>query len=272
MLSPGSPWPPRLDVLGIKVSCVDMDTVVATVEQCIARRLRAYVCVTGAHGVMESRRDQGLRQIHNDAGLVVPDGMPLVWFLRLCGRQASRVYGPDLMRTLTAVSAQRGYRQFYYGGTRAVVDQLRRRLQDVHPALEVSGTICPPFRTLIPEEDDAAVAAINQAQPDIVWVGLSTPKQERWMAAHLGRVQAPVMIGVGAAFDFLAGTKPQAPRWMQRHGLEWVFRLGSEPRRLWRRYAYIVPGFACLATGRLTANALHWAGHSLARVPLGRQR
>jgi N-acetylglucosaminyldiphosphoundecaprenol N-acetyl-beta-D-mannosaminyltransferase len=116
-----------------------------------------------------------------------------------------------------------------------------------YPGVSVVGTFSPPFRELTPEEDDAVVAAINAARPDIVWIGLSTPKQEFWMASHFGRLDAPVMIGVGAAFDFLAGTKRQAPRWMQQSGLEWLFRLLTEPRRLWRRYGYVVPGFALLA-------------------------
>jgi N-acetylglucosaminyldiphosphoundecaprenol N-acetyl-beta-D-mannosaminyltransferase len=122
--------------------------------------------------------------------------------------------------------------------------------------LNVAGTLCPPFRPLTTDEDRAQVDAINAARPDIVWVGLSTPKQERWMADHLGRIEAPVLIGVGAAFDFLAGTKRQAPRWIQRNGLEWLFRLCSEPRRLWRRYAYIVPGFLLLAGREFGRRAL----------------
>jgi len=248
----------RVDILGVGVSSINLDDAVATIERWIGERSRNYVCITGVHGVMESRRDKHLRRIHNNAGMVTPDGMPLVWLSRLLGkRRTRRVYGPDLMRKLTDLSSRRGYRQFYYGGAEGVALSLQRTLTEAHPGLDVAGTLCPPFRTLTHDEDDAAVDAINATHPDIVWVGLSTPKQERWMAEHLGRVQAPVMIGVGAAFDFLAGTKRQAPIWMQRHGLEWLFRLSSEPRRLWRRYAYIVPGFAILATGELLRHALH---------------
>jgi N-acetylglucosaminyldiphosphoundecaprenol N-acetyl-beta-D-mannosaminyltransferase len=245
------------DVIGVNVSAITMDDAVATIERWIRDERREYVCITGVHGVMESRRDPSLREIHNQAGMVTPDGVPLVYFLRLTGRKRTqRVYGPDLMREMTAVSAQRGYRQFYYGGNVGVGEKLKDILVKSAPGLQVAGTYCPPFREMTPEEDRAAVDMINAARPHIVWVGLSTPKQERWMAAHLGRIEAPVMIGVGAAFDFLAGTKQQAPKWMQRHALEWLFRLCSEPRRLWRRYAYIVPGFIVLASCELVRRAV----------------
>jgi N-acetylglucosaminyldiphosphoundecaprenol N-acetyl-beta-D-mannosaminyltransferase len=255
--SAGAPQDDRVDVLGVGVSAINQDDAVATIERWICARSRNYVCITGVHGVMESRRDHELRRIHNEAGMVTPDGMPLVWVSHLLGRnRTSRVYGPDLMRKMSAVSARRGYRQFYYGGAEGVAVRLERVLVNAHPELDVAGVLCPPFRELTPEEDQAIVEAINATRPDIVWVGLSTPKQEFWMARHLGRIDAPVMIGVGAAFDFLAGTKRQAPLWMQRNGLEWLFRLCSEPRRLWRRYAYIVPGFLILAIGELLRRAL----------------
>jgi N-acetylglucosaminyldiphosphoundecaprenol N-acetyl-beta-D-mannosaminyltransferase len=247
----------RLDILGVRVSVINPDDAVARIERWIDERSRNYVCITGVHGVMESRRDHRLRCIHNDAAMVTPDGMPLVWFSRLCGfSRSDRVYGPDLMRKMTAVSAVRGYRQFYYGGAEGVAENLKQALTAAHPTLKVVGSLCPPFRELMPAEDEAVTATINAARADIVWVGLSTPKQEIWMARHLGRIEAPVMIGVGAAFDFLAGTKRQAPLWMQRHGLEWLFRLCSEPRRLWRRYASMVPGFIILAVGELVRRAL----------------
>jgi len=254
----------RSNVLGVGVSSINLDDAVTTIEGWIAERSRNYVCVTGVHGVMESRSDQRLRDVYKEADMVTPDGMPLVWLLRLFGkRRTERVYGPDLMRKMTAVSSQRGYRQFYYGGVEGVADKLTQVLVNAHPGLEVAGTLCPPHRELTPEEDEAVVSAINAARPDIVWIGLSTPKQEFWMASHLGRIEAPLMIGVGAAFDFLSGTKRQAPRWMQRSGLEWLFRLCSEPRRLWRRYAYIVPAFAILAVGQLMRRAIHPSPNAL---------
>jgi N-acetylglucosaminyldiphosphoundecaprenol N-acetyl-beta-D-mannosaminyltransferase len=258
----------RTDILGIGVSSINLDDAVTTIERWIAEQSRNYVCITGVHGVMESRCDRRLRHIHNEAGMVTPDGMPLVWLLRLFGkRRTERVYGPDLMRRMTAVSSQSGYRQFYYGGAEGVAVKLTQVLVKAHPGLEVVGTLSPPLRELTPEEDEAVVSAINAARPDIVWIGLSTPKQEFWMASHLGRIEAPVMIGVGAAFDFLSGTKRQAPRWMQRNGLEWLFRLCSEPRRLWRRYAYIVPGFAILAVGALVRRAIRPSPNALSGSP-----
>ena len=215
-----------------------------TIERWVTHGEQHYVCITGVHGIMESQRDETLRQIHNRAGLVTPDGMPLVWLSRLHGlRYVERVYGPDLMLACCERSVERGYRHFFYGGGEGVAQRLSDRLQRRYPGLTVVGTYTPPFRPLGAEEDDAVVGEINAANPDIVWVGLSTPTQERWMNAHVGRLRAAVLIGVGAAFDFHAGLKKQAPRWMQRNGLEWLFRLGSEPRRLWRRYLRNNPAF-----------------------------
>lgn len=233
----------RTDILGVGVSAITLDDAVDRIAGWIAERRPNYVC----NGIMESQGDADLRAIHNKAGMVTPDGMPLVWLSRWFGRsQTRRVYGPDLMRKMTAVSARCGYRQFYYGGALGVAEKLEKVLSIIHSGLTVSGTLCPPFRALSAEEDEEVVRVINAARPDIVWVGLSTPKQEYWMSSHVGRLEAPVLIGVGAAFDFLAGTKRQAPVWTQNSSLEWLFRLCSEPRRLWRRYAYIVPGFVLL--------------------------
>jgi len=229
--------PERVNVLGVGVSAITMAQALTIIDEWIARREAHYVCVTGVHGVMESHRDSSLRQIHNAAGLVTPDGMPLVWLSHLKGfRHVERVYGPDLMLALCEHSLTTGYRHFLYGGAEGVPDQLAANLKQRFPGLQIVGTYSPPFHALSKLEDEWVVEMINQAHPDIVWVGLSTPKQEYWMGAHVGRLTAPVLIGVGAAFDFHAGSKTQAPRWMQRSGLEWLFRLSQEPRRLWRRY------------------------------------
>jgi N-acetylglucosaminyldiphosphoundecaprenol N-acetyl-beta-D-mannosaminyltransferase len=186
---------------------------------------------------MESQRDAELRAIHNAAGMVTPDGMPLVWISRATGfHHVERVYGPDLMLACCEVSQTAGYRHYFYGGAPGVPERLAERLQSRFAGLKVVGSYSPPFRALTPVEDASVVDQINRAGPDIVWVGLSTPKQERWMSEHRGRLHAPVLIGVGAAFDFHAGLKQQAPGWMQRSGLEWLYRLCQEPRRLWRRY------------------------------------
>jgi N-acetylglucosaminyldiphosphoundecaprenol N-acetyl-beta-D-mannosaminyltransferase len=178
--------------------------------------------------------------------------MPLVWISRLLGfRHVDRVYGPDLMLAICKRSPGRGYRHFFYGGGDGVAALLKERLQARYPGLDVVGTFTPPFRPLTEEEDEDIVQCINALSPDIVWIGLSTPKQERWMAAHLGRIGASVMIGVGAAFDFHAGLKKEAPYWIQRSGLQWLFRLVSEPRRLWKRYLTNNPAFAWRITGQL---------------------
>jgi len=237
----------RVNILGVGVSAVNMQTTLDIIDGWIARRESNYVCVTGVHGVMESQRDEELRRIHNAAGLVTPDGMPLVWLSHLKGfRHVERVYGPDLMPALCERSVAKEYRHFFYGGAEGVPEQLAKVLSHRFPGLVVTRTYSPPFRPLTPEEDEEIVQMINEANPDIVWVGLSTPKQERWMAKHVGRLVAPVLIGVGAAFDFHTGRKPQAPRWMQRSGLEWLFRLLTEPRRLWRRYLVNNPIFVTL--------------------------
>ena len=238
---------PRANILGIGVSAINMERTLEAIAEWISRREPRYVCVTGVHGLVESQRDEELRRIHNAAGLVTPDGMPLVWLSRLKGfRHVERVYGPDLLLAVCEHSVKRSYRHFFYGGASGVAELLTSRLQSRFPGLHIVGTDSPPFRPLTPEEDLAAVERINAAQPDIVWVGISTPKQERWMAAHVGRLTAPVLIGVGAAFDFHAGLKKQAPRWMQRSGLEWLFRLLSEPRRLGPRYLVNNPWFLWL--------------------------
>jgi N-acetylglucosaminyldiphosphoundecaprenol N-acetyl-beta-D-mannosaminyltransferase len=237
----------RSNVLGIGVSAINMAIALDTIDKWVAQRVPNYVCVTGVHGVMESRRDAELRAIHNHAGLVTPDGMPLVWLSRAAGfRHVERVYGPELMRAVCERSVTRGYRHFVYGGAPGVGEKLECRLRELYPGIEIVGHYCPPFRPLTPAEDDEVVKLINAAAPDLVWVGLSTPTQERWMAAHTNRLSAPVLVGVGAAFDFIAGVKKQAPPWMRRSGLEWMFRLLSEPRRLWRRYLVNNPRFVAL--------------------------
>ena len=234
----------RFNVLGVGVSAISMADAVATIDSWINDGRRSYVCITGVHGVMESLSDKELRAIHNAAGMVTPDGMPLVWLGQLAGqRRVERVYGPDLFLELMARSLETGSRHFLYGGGDGVAELLANRTRERFPGVDIVGTHTPPFRPLTQEEDDAIVDEINDSRADIVWVGLSTPKQERWMAAHLGRLNAAAMIGVGAAFDFHAGLKSQAPRWMQRSGLEWAFRLATEPRRLGRRYLANNPRF-----------------------------
>lgn len=193
---------------------------------------------------MESQRDAELLEIHNRAGMATPDGMPLVWAARYAGcRETTRVYGPDLMLAVCERAASEGWRSYFYGGAPGVADELAARLQDRFPGLAVAGTFSPPFRPLTDKESAEIVGRINDSGADLVWVGLSTPKQERWMADHRNALEAAVLLGVGAAFDFHTGRLRQAPSWMQGSGLEWVFRLAVEPRRLWRRYLRNNPAF-----------------------------
>lgn len=238
------PDPPRVDVLGVGVSCLTLESSVALVARWVGEGEHHYVCVTGVHGVMESQRDEELKRIHNDSGMTTPDGMPMVWCAQLAGqRYVSRVYGPDLMLAVLGRACAEGWRSFFYGGGPGTAEQLARRLVSRFPDLIVAGTYTPPFRPLTPEEDSDVVQRINSSGAHLVWVGLSTPKQERWMSAQVHRLRANALFGVGAAFDILAGTLTQAPAWMQRSGLEWSYRLAREPRRLWRRYLRNNPAF-----------------------------
>ena len=256
--------PRRVNILGVGVSAINMAQALNVIEGWIAQRQAHYVCVTGVHGIVESQGNNSLQRVHNAAGLVTPDGMPLVWLARLHGLEhVERVYGPDLMLALCHRSISKGYRHFLYGGAEGVPDRLANRLKRRYPGLRIVGSYSPPFRPLTDEEDKQTVQAINEANPDVVWIGLSTPKQERWMAEHIGRLTAPVLVGVGAAFDFHSGLKRQAPRWMQRSGLEWLFRLANEPRRLWRRYLVNNPLFTLL----VLQQALNLKRYSLDEQP-----
>ena len=228
---------PEFRVLGVPVNAVQIPQVIAWMEQCINERGRArYVAVTGMHGVTESRQDPEFSTMLKEADLVVPDGMPLVWLGRLRGfsHLARRVYGPELMETFCRETGGK-YRHFFYGGAPGVADHLAQVEQERH-GIRIAGTYCPPFRPLSEEEDKAVIARIHQASPDVVWIGLSTPKQERWMYEHREKLNVPLMLGVGAAFDLNTGRLKQAPAWMRERGLEWLFRLMAEPKRLWRRY------------------------------------
>lgn len=235
--------PPRVDVLGVGITAITLNDAVSEVSRWVQAGEQHYVCVTGVHGVMACQSDPELRRIHNESGLTTPDGMPMVWAGRWARVPIERVYGPDLMLAVLAEAARRGWRSYFYGGKPGVADVLAERMQTRFAGLRVVGTYSPPFRPLDVAEDDEVVARINAADPDLLWVGLSTPKQERWMADHIGRVHAPALLGVGAAFDIHAGVVRQAPRWVQRSGLEWAFRLATEPRRLWRRYLRNNPRF-----------------------------
>jgi N-acetylglucosaminyldiphosphoundecaprenol N-acetyl-beta-D-mannosaminyltransferase len=211
-----------------------------------------YVCIATVNNVIEAYDDPAYREVMDGADLVTPDGVPLVWALRLLGVDgATRVYGPDLTPILCERAAALGVPVGFYGGTPEVLEAMAANLLRRYPALQMAYSHSPPFRPLTPDEEARVVASINRSGARILFVGLGAPKQERWMAEHKGAVEA-VMVGVGAAFDFLAGRKRQAPAILQRLGLEWLFRLLNEPRRLWRRYLYRNPRFVALFVLQLT--------------------
>jgi N-acetylglucosaminyldiphosphoundecaprenol N-acetyl-beta-D-mannosaminyltransferase len=234
----------RVNVLGVGVSAVDMNEAVGRCRRLIEDAGKGYVCVTGVHGVMEAQRDRAFREILNRSFLCTPDGMPTVWVGRLRGHGAMRrVYGPDFMLEMCRKSVAHGCRHFLYGGGPGTVELLKRELERLVPGVRIVGTYTPPFRPLSPGEEEELAAAAAEAGADIVWVGLSTPKQERFMAHMLDRLNVRLMVGVGAAFDIHAGLLPDAPSWMKCAGLQWLYRLVKEPRRLWRRYLKNNPAF-----------------------------
>ncbi len=244
---------PRVSLLGVHVTAFDLSTAVREMQQAIAAGRRAYTCTCPVYTLMQGHERPEVRAALNAADWVTPDGMPVVWALHLRGvKQVSRVYGPDLMLALSEVSARQGYAQFYLGGAPGVAVALAQTLQQRFPGLPVAGSYSPPFRPHTPAEDDALIELINASSAAVVWVGLGSPKQDLWMARYRPRLQAPLLIGVGAAFDFFTGRQRQAPRWMQRAGLEWLFRLASQPGRLWRRYLIYNPKFVWHLTLQLT--------------------
>lgn len=236
---------PFANVLGVKVSAIDLEAAVALADQWITSGSGyRYVCVSGVHGVMEAHADPGLRRIMNQAFINAPDGMPITWVGRLQGhRSMDRVFGPDLMLALCRLSAKRGYRSFLYGGKPGVAEMLSEKLQEKCPGLNVAGTYTPPFRDLTHEEELDLVARVRALKPHILWVGISTPKQERFMAKYIDLLQVPLLIGVGAAFDFHTGRIRDCSDWVKRAGLQWAHRFLQEPGRLWRRYLRNNPAF-----------------------------
>ncbi len=235
---------PRVDILGIPIAAINLNEAVEIVDSLVRNGERAFVTVTGVHGIMESQYDVEVKRAHRMAAMCVPDGMPTVWIGKLYGhRSMDRVYGPDLMLAIMERSLEKGYRHFLFGGKPGVPELLRDRLKARFPGLAIVGTMSPPFRPMTEHEEKSFSSLLDAVSPDILWVGLSTPKQERWMAQHCAKMNTKVMIGVGAAFDFHAGLVRQAPRWVQRIGMEWFFRLCIEPRRLWRRYVRNNPRF-----------------------------
>jgi exopolysaccharide biosynthesis WecB/TagA/CpsF family protein len=265
------------EALGVRVNAVQIQEVAACMDEWIRDSGRCHsIAATSMHGIVEAQHDPAFKEILNCMDLVVPDGMPLVWLGRRRGHiLPRRVYGPELLLAFCEKTNGLGYRHFFYGGEPGVAERLAESLKRRFPGMQVAGTFAPPFRRLSAEEDEEIVGMISHAVPDVLWVGLGVPKQERWMHEHRDRLRVPVQVGVGAAFDMLSGRRRQAPRWMREHGLEWLFRLFQEPRRLWRRYliygwqfvAYAAAESlglrdfkACRETGTSLTSALSTAG------------
>lgn len=246
---------PRYPVIDVRISALTFELAIAMIDGWVARRERHYVNVCTTHTVLECHDAPELAAIVNGAGMATPDGMPLVWLGRLRGHRVERVYGPDVLLAVCERGQALGYRHFFYGGAEGVASALAERLQAKFPAMQVAGVYTPPFRALTPAEERETAELINGSGADIVWVGLGTPKQDYFVARFRPLLDAPVLIAVGAAFDFHTGRVRQAPAWMQRSGLEWLFRLTQDPRRLWRRYVLGNPRFVALVVRQLLAGA-----------------
>lgn len=241
----------RVNVLGVGVSAINLSQATALILEAVRKSRKGYVAVTGVHGVSEAQSDPEFRQILNAAFLNTPDGMPMSWVGRLKGfREMDRVYGPDLMLNVCAATQDGAVRHFLYGGAPGVADDLKSALSARFPGVSICGTYTPPFRPLNVMEEAELLDRLRESRPDICWVGLSTPKQERFMSAYLNKLPTTLMIGVGAAFDMHSGRLRQAPSWMQRIGLEWLFRLAQEPQRLWKRYLVNNPLFVVRILGQ----------------------
>jgi N-acetylglucosaminyldiphosphoundecaprenol N-acetyl-beta-D-mannosaminyltransferase len=246
-LQPASGLPSKTEIAGVPVSLTSYDEVIDAIA---CRRVDSalVIAVCNVHSIMSARRDPVLQTAISRAGIATTDGMPLVWMLRLtCRPGQPRVYGPDLMKLALHKGRERGWRHFLYGTTPATLDRLRDAIERFAPGAVIMGQMAPPFRDLSPIETDAVVKTLRSSRADIIWVGLGMPRQEKWMHEIAPRLPGQTLIGVGAAFDLLSGTDPQAPAVLQRAGLEWAFRLWQEPGRLWRRYMLNNPLYIILA-------------------------
>jgi N-acetylglucosaminyldiphosphoundecaprenol N-acetyl-beta-D-mannosaminyltransferase len=237
--------PDTVDVVGVALALTDYSNAIGWMDSMIAARVRGYVCVCNVHTVMASREDAVLEQALRTSSINVPDGQPLVWAINALGHSLTgRVYGPELMTRACAHGVTQGHRFYLYGGrNQGALVQLALNLRQRFPGISIVGGYSPPHRPLTAEEEVAVAEEINRSRADVIWVGIGVPKQEKWMAKMRPRLDAPLLIGVGAAFDFHAGLVPQAPNWLQDAGLEWAYRLAQEPRRLWRRYLRYNPRF-----------------------------
>lgn len=224
-------------LLGVTVDVLDINKACLRLKKFIDDGIRSYVCVAPVSTIVDCQKNEDYRNIINQADMVTPDGMPVVWYGRMKGHKAlQRTYGPDLMSHFCLTNDFKLYRHFFYGSDQNTLRKLVDRLKFLNPNIQIAGQHAPSFQEIGKVESDAVLKQINESKSDVLWVGLGSPKQDVWMVNHRMKLDVPVMVGVGAAFDFIAQTKPQAPKWMQRYALEWAFRLFHEPRRLWKRY------------------------------------
>jgi len=236
--------PSRMNVLGTGISVMNMDEAVRRSDALLRAQKRGYICVCDVHSVMEGLRDAAFRKILNGSLMTTADGMPLVWAGRLRKQPIGRVYGPDFLLAMCHLSVTRRYRHFFYGGKPGVAERLVDRLAERFPGLQISGTFTPPFASLTRAEEGELTTLVEESKPDLFWVGLGSPKQERFMAQYSDKLACTLMVGVGAAFDFHSGTVKEAPRWLHNTGLQWAYRVMQEPRRLGKRYLRCIPAFA----------------------------
>ena len=253
-------------IVGAPVSVVSIPKVLAIFERWVGSGRDRVVLLRDVHGVMCARSNHAVGEAQEEADLVLPDGMPLVWAVRMAGgRSIARVCGIDLFPIACAFGVERRWRHYFYGASPGVAEQLAKAMRKQYPGIEIVGTYCPPFRPLSNEEDAAACARIRAARPDFVWVSLSTPKQDLWMHEHRGKCGGATLVGIGGAFEINAGLIPRAPLWMQKNGLEWIYRLGQEPARLWKRYFKSLPKFMVLTVSELVRTRL-----GVIKPPVGR--
>ena len=269
-MSPGRPLfdscceYPRADVLGIELAAINMDAALEIAERSIASGMGSYICMTGVHGVMEAQLSAELRRVMAHALINAPDGMPMSWVGWLQGHtQMDRIYGPDFMTNLCRISMRKGYRHYLYGGQPGVAETLKAVLQRRFQGIQIVGTFTPPFRDLSPQEERALFSEVSDVKPHILWVGLSTPKQEYFMGKYVDRLGVPLLVGVGAAFDFLTGRIDEAPSWVKRAGLQWAHRLLQDPQRLSKRYLINNPVFLWrIALQLLKLRSYDWSTES----------
>ncbi|MBF0522430.1 MAG: WecB/TagA/CpsF family glycosyltransferase [Candidatus Omnitrophica bacterium] len=227
----------KKDILGVNIAVTDLPKTCQIILDWVREGRKTYVCIAPVSTIVDCQKDQVYRDIVNKSGITTPDGMPVVWLLKARGHKAvRRTYGPDLMLEVCEAGHKNGLRHYFFGGTDEVNLLLIKNLRKKFPEIKITGSYAPGIRNIGDKEPSNVLKFINDVKPDVLWVGLGSPKQDYWMANHRALLDVPVMVGVGAAFDFVAGTKKQAPKWIRHSGLEWLFRLCSEPKRLWKRY------------------------------------